>query len=236
MESIDTAVPATAPGCYAAPSVFSHDSQVCQACPTFDACSAACIDTLKALRDKINIEDVLSRHRAAKSATIEKTVEPTEEKPKIDVAKFLPSVKKPVGPVERKVERVPKVSQEVSTELQAIVDAISSKKPRELAAKWCKHGMVEKMRVDLAAGANPFASQARQNFESVTCDLLLNGGLTKQSLKKAFMANLGAKEPWDERTAASHVNIILPALIAFNIAIETAEGVSLHPSLVGHNV
>jgi len=235
MESTDTHINASAPGCYAAPSVFSHDSQVCQACPAFDACSVACMQTLQALRDKINIEDILAKHRMAKSVTIERA-KPQDDPPKIDMSKFLPSIKKPQEKVERKVEREPRAEHAVPEHHKAIVDGILSKKPRELATKWCKHGMVEKMKTDLAAGTNPFASQARQNFESVTCDLLLKGTLTKQTLKKAFMANLGSKEPWDERTAASHVNIILPALVAFDIAIETAEGVSLHPSLVRDNV
>lgn len=235
MESIDASFPVTAPGCYAAPSVFSHDSEVCQHCPAFDACSSACIETLKALRDKINIEDILTKHRAVKSAKLE-AAQPSADEPKLDIAKFLPSVKKPTAPVERTTDRTPKAVHEVPAEMQSIVDGIASKKPRELAAKWCKQGIVSKVRDDLAAGVNPFASQARQNFESVTCDMLLKGVFTKQMLKKAFMAKLGAKEPWDERTAASHVNIILPAMIAFGFAVETAEGVGLHPSLVGHNV
>ena len=235
MEAADTHTQPNAPGCFAAPSVFSHDSQVCGSCPAFDSCAAACVETLKALREQINVEDILAKHRLAKASTIERA-KPEAETPKFDVAKFLPSVKKPESKVERKVEKAPRVSQKVPVHHQTVVDGILSKKPRELAAKWCKHGMIDKMRQDLAAGTNPFAAQARQNFESVTCDLLLNGGLTKQSLKKAFMSSLGAKEPWDERTAASHVNIILPALVAFDIAIETPEGFALNPRLRGDNV
>lgn len=225
-----------APGCYASPSVFSHDSQVCQRCPAFDACASACIQTLQALREKINIEDILNRHRKAKSATIERA-DPAQEAapPKPDLTKFLPSVRKPAAKIERKPVRET-AEQPLSAEDAAIVNAIPQKNARELAAKWVAGGLVEKIRTELAQGRNPFASQARQNHESVVCECLLNGTVTRTALKKAFMSKLGTKRPWDEATASSHVNIAMPALIAFGIAIETPEGFALNPRLRGDNV
>jgi hypothetical protein len=220
-----------APGCFASPSVFSQDSEICQGCPGFDACSVACIETLQALREKINIEDILARHRRAKSSKIESAA-PVEAKP--DYSKFMPSVRKPPAKVERKAPVEP-TTHEVSAEYQAIIDPLP-KKARALAIGWVKRGIVDHVRTELAQGRNPFASQARQNHESVLCDELLKGTVTKTSLKKAFMANLGKKEPWDETTASSHVNIGMPALIAFGIAIETSEGYALVPRSVGDNV
>jgi hypothetical protein len=224
-----------APGCYASPSVFSHDSQVCQACPAFDACSAACIQTLQALRETINIEDILARHRRAKSATIERADPDTQQPAKPDFSKFLPSVKKPAEKVERKPVR--EVStQNVDEATMKIIDAIPQKHARSLATKWAKSGVIEHIRTELAQGRNPFASQARLDHCQVVCDALLAGTVTRTALKKAFMSRLGAKKPWDETTASSHINIAMPALIAFDIAIETPEGFALNPRLRGDNV
>jgi hypothetical protein len=222
-----------APGCYAAPSVFSHDSEVCQGCPAFESCSQECIKTLQELRERVNIEDILARHRRAKASTIEQA-KPPNAVPKIDIGKFLPSVKVPV----EKVEQAPKPKEpqvEVPDDHQKVLDALKEK-PRALALKWCRDGMIEKIRSDLAQGINPFASQARQNFESVTCELLINGAVTKQALKKAFMTRLGAKRPWSEGAAASHVNIALQALQGFGIIVETAEGYVVAPRTGSDNV
>lgn len=226
-----------APGCYAAPSVFSHDSQVCQSCPAFDACAAACVRTLQALRETINVEDILARHRRAKSATIERADPDAQQKPaKPDFSKFLPSVKKPAQKVERTVHREVAAAQNIEEATAKIIDAIPQKNARELATKWAKNGIIEHIRTELAQGRNPFASQARLDHCQVACDMLLGGTFTRAALKKAFMTRLGAKKPWDEGTASSHVNIGMPALIAFDIAIETPEGFALNPRLRGDNV
>lgn len=215
-----------APGCYASPSVFSHDSVVCQGCPAFDACSSACIETLQALREKINVEDIINRHRRAKASTIE-SAQPAVAKP--DYSKFLPSVRKPEVKVERKPERVKvDAATELTPEQEAIIAGLKQNS-QALARKWIKNGLLGLIRSELQAGRSPFASQARHNHESVVCDELLKGTVTKLSLKKAFMARLGNKQPWDESTAASHVGIALPVLVAFNIAVETEEGYALNP-------
>lgn len=221
-----------APGCYAAPSVFSQDSNICQQCPAFDACSIACRDTLKALRDKINIEDILSRHRQVKAASIERASPETTVKQ--DYSKFMPAMRKPP---EQKVERkTPRVTSptEMTPEQEAIINAIPQKNARELAIKWIKKGQFEHIRAELAAHRNPFTNQ-KVNHEFVACELLAAGPVTKLALKKAFMKRLGARQPWDEATASSHVGIVLPVLVAFAIAIETEEGFTLNPSLLSDN-
>lgn len=222
-----------APGCYAAPSVFSHDSEVCRVCPAFQSCSEACVKTLQELRSRINIEDLLARHRAVKSATIEQARAP-DHLPKIDIGKLMPSVRMPPEKVEQAPKpKAPKV--DVTPDHQKILDELNEK-PRALAAKWCRDGIIDQMRDNLLQGINPFASQARQNFESVTCELLINGAVTRQALKKAFMTRLGAKTPWSDGTASSHVNIALQALEGFGIIMETSEGWVVSPRTGADNV
>lgn len=225
---------AMAPGCYASPSVFARDSEICRGCPAYDACSQACVETLHALRDRINIDRLLNRHTSARQATIEAT--PALE-PQLPVTiKFMPSVKPAAQKVEPKREApAPVVGVDVTAEQQAIIDTLN-KKSQDLAIKWCKRGMIDTIRKDMHRGVNPFASQARLDHCSVVCEELLNGSVTKQSLKKAFMKKLGAKTPWDESTASAHVGIALPALVAFGIAIESPAGFIVNPAIGGDNV
>ena len=225
---------AMAPGCYASPSVFAGDSEICRSCPAFDDCSAACVQTLHALRDKINIDRLLNRHKQARQATIESA--PQEEPTLPATFKFMPSVKSNADKVQPKVSRPePMPSVSVSAEDQAIIDTLN-KKPQDLALKWCKRGMIDTIRKELAQGRNPFAHQARLDHCSVVCAELLNGSVTRASLKQAFMKQLGAKSPWDESTASAHVGIAMPVLVAFGIAIETPNGFALNPALSNDNV
>ena len=233
MESLDQAPNHPgAPGCYASPSVFAQDSAVCQQCPAFDACSGACLDTLKALRDKINVEDILARHRQAKAVSIERA-EPDSPKP--DYSKFMPSIRKPPEQkIERKAPRM-EYATELAPQQEAIIDTIPQKNARELASRWIKKGQFDHIRLELAARRNPFANQ-KINHEFVVCEALAAGSITKLALKKLFMKRLGSKQPWDEATASSHVGIVLPVLVAFGIAIEVDGEFMLDPKLVRDNV
>jgi hypothetical protein len=232
MELAHTPTPSAAPGCYSSPSVYSQDSDICRSCPTFGECAQACMETLQALRDQINVEHLLARHKNARQATIEAAA-PTERAP-INFHKFLPSVKKPEQRVERKV-RAEAAVHDVSPEDQAIIGTLN-KKSQELAVTWCKRGLIAKIRDDMLEGRNPFASEARLSHCGVVCDELLKGTVTKQSLMKAFMSRLGAKAPWDKSTASAHVGIAMPVLVAFGIAIETPNGFALNPASSDDNV
>jgi hypothetical protein len=223
---------AAAPGCYAAPSVFSQDSDICRSCPAFDACAQACIQTLQNLRDTINVDSLLARHRGVRSATIEAADQAV--KPLPNLHKFMPSVRPPANKVERKVRAEP-VSCDMTAEDEAIVSGLN-KNSRELATKWIKRGLIQKIRDDMNQGRNPFAAQDRLDHCSVVCSELLKGTVTKQSLIKAFMSQLGAKSPWDKSTASSHVGIAMPVLVAFGIAQETSEGWVVTPQIGGDNV
>lgn len=227
-------MPAMAPGCYASPSVYAQDSEICRGCPTFDDCGAACVQTLHALRDRINVDRLLNRHKQARSATIEAA--PADEPQLPATIKFMPSVKPQSEKAQVKVSRPePVVTTDVTPEQLAIIETLN-KKSKEVAIKWCKRGMIDKIKTDMREGRNPFASQARQDHCSVVCEELLKGTLTKQSLTKAFMSKLGNKTPWDKATASAHVGIALPVLVAFAIAIETPAGFIVNPALGHDNV
>lgn len=215
------------PGCFASPSVFACDSDVCRECPSFDACASACLDTLKAMRERINIDALLVRHRAARQGTIEAT--PREEGPALpESIKFMPSVKPSTEKVERKSPS-PRVALALSAEHEAIIDTISQQNAKALALKWCKEGLIEKIKTDMSQGRNPFDAQGSLAYCAVACEALLAGTLTRRGLKELFMKRMGKTKRWDERTAASHVGIVMPALLAFGIATETPAGFVVTP-------
>lgn len=232
MELAHTPTPSAAPGCFSSPSVFSQDSDICRNCPTFGECAEACIETLQALRDQINVEHLLARHKNARQATIESAAPP--ERAPLNFHKFMPSVRQPTQKVERKV-RPEQAIHDVSPEDLAIIGTLN-KKSQELAVTWCKRGLIAKIRDDMNEERNPFAQEARLSHCGVVCDELLKGTVTKQSLMKAFMSRLGAKSPWDKGTASAHVGIAMPVLVAFGIAQETSEGYVASPKIGGDNV
>jgi hypothetical protein len=234
MELLTQALSANAPGCFGSPTVFAQDSQVCQGCPVFDTCGTACIETLKQIRDRINVDDILAKHRQARTAYVEQA-KPPHSVPKIDISKFLPPAKLPTEKVEPVSTPPSKESpKDVTPEHQATLDGLKEK-ARNLASKWCRDGVIDKLHSDLLQGINTFASQARQNFESVTCELLINGAVTKHDLVKAFMARLGAKKPWTKGSAESHANFIIQALQGFGIITATDNGYVVTPKNTNEN-
>ena len=233
-EHSEIQTPAMAPGCYASPSVYAQDSEICRGCPTFDDCGAACVQTLHALRDRINIDRLLNRHQQARQATIEAT--PAADPALPATIKFMPSVKPQADKVLVKVSRPePVVTTDITEDQLAIIETLN-KKSKALAITWCKRGMIDKIKNDMREGRNPFASQARLDHCSVVCAELLKGTLTKHSLMQAFMSQLGNKTRWDKGTASAHVGIALPVLVAFAIAIETPAGFIVNPAIAQDNV
>lgn len=208
---------AMAPGCYASPSVFSMDSKVCKACPAHEGCSTACVETLQRLRTTINVADLLKRHTHAMASIAEPANVETES-----TAKYLPSPKMPTGDklIARKVSVERKAPKFEVSEADMTLAASLNDKPGKEAVRLCKNGMMAVMRAELLANRNPFV-QEHPCYLQVTCKELLNGGVTKLSLRSAFMKQLGRKEPWGAATATSHVNIALQMLEGFGFIKET---------------
>lgn len=223
--------PAMAPGCYSSPSVFARDSEICKGCPTYEACAEACVQTLHALRDRINIDGLLARHRTARQSTIEAAA-PSDE-PLPNLHRFMPSVKVPEGKVERQAKPEPKAALGISADERAIIDTLKVKS-QALAETWVKKGMIEQIRQDLAEGRNPFGED--KSHPAVVCDLLLKGVVTKHEIRDAFMARLGNKKPWDKTTANAHVDMAMSVLVAFGIVIESPAGFVVNPAIKNDNV
>ena len=205
-----TATAAHAPGCYGAPSVFSHDSEICQACPTFQECSLSCMENLKILRETLDVSDLMRRHLIAKKGLIAGTAE-IEAKD----FKLLPSIAPTKTKVERKT-KVEKISVDLSEDDELSLSNLGVK-PKKEAIALVKSGMVELIKSELNQGRSPYASLTEPNAKSVMCDEILKGKITKKSIKVAFMKHLGRKAAWKESSAASNAAIFVDAFEGLKI-------------------
>lgn len=207
--------PDKAPACFAAASVFSHDSNVCRACQAFDACAQASLDTLEKIKGLVNVEDLLKRHAKARKASIEAARPAPEEKPQ----------EKPPMAAERTTQ-VAKVSFDIDRDQNAALATITNAKGQEQFMRLCRAGLIETMRKDLAAGRNTFARSGPKHIK-VCIDLLLHGGCTKGDFKGALME----REGWSEGTASSHVSMTWPGFVAFGLAQEIEGRLVLPPAV-----
>lgn len=201
---------ALAPGCYGAPSVFAQDSNVCKVCPAFQSCSESCIENLKILRQTIDVSDILRRHLIAKKGAVSGVTEYSDKK-----LELLPSVRPIKATVERKT-KLEKIACDVPEDLESRLSGLNAK-PRKEALTLIKSGMVELIKSDLAQGRSPYASTSEPNTRSVLCDELLNGKVTKASIKKAYMKRLGKNAPWKESSATSNAAIFVDAFEGLGI-------------------
>lgn len=219
--------PLNAPACFGAATVFSHDSDICRQCVAFNACADAAIDTLNAIRQIINIDDLLSRHNKAKKAAHQAIQRADQER---EAAMPPGNITPPLSdkPVERRTPTVP-VTIEVSSDNESILARLPVK-PREIAIRLCKKGDLDQLRDDIAHGRNTFA-QSGPGFLRVAIDMLLSGGFAKSELRKRLQEQLG----WSEGTAMSHVGIACALLLAFKFAQESSGRFVLVPVIERNN-
>lgn len=213
------------PGCFGAATVFSHDSTVCQACPMFDNCGAASLERLNAIKEIVNVKDLLAKH--AKAQKGQKPIRDARRQDKVDEAPppVQESTQKPqiTEPVERKTQ-VAKVTFEIDAETKQVIARIPNQKAAQQAIVLCKSNRIEIARQALTDGLNPFNDDGPK-YLAVAADLLLAGGFTRQSLKDAYQERLG----WTPATASSHVSIVVGLLPAFDIAAQEGDNFVLSP-------
>jgi hypothetical protein len=214
--------PTNAPACFAAASMFAHDSAVCKLCPAFDACSVASLETLQAIRHIINVEDLLKRHQKARIVAQE-TIKKADNK----IAAALPPGNipqpAPVKPVERKTQ-VMNISFELSKDDADVIAKLSNGKTAAVALQMCRAGVIHDLRESLPKGDNPFLTKGSAYFR-VTVDALLSGGFTRASLREKLAKELTIKN----NTAGPLVAMICGLLKDFGFAQEIAGHFSINP-------
>ena len=211
--------PTNAPGCFAAASVFAHDSQVCKACPCFDACASASLETLKLIRGAVNVEDLLRRHSAVKA----KANVALKARDDAEAASRAPgNVPHPLSPVERKTDVV-KV--EFSKEDGDIVANVPEK-TRTTAVRLIKEGIVAELRKRYTAGDLTVLDLVEPKWLRVALTNLASGGFEKSKLRDEFVGLFG----WTPATAQSHVSMATALLVSFKFATSNGGQVVLTPA------
>jgi hypothetical protein len=194
-----------APGCFGAASVFAVDGKVCQDCPAYAACKDASWATLQAIRDRVNVNDLLKRHEKARAAACPPESVATPAVPA--------SQPKPVAkPIER-TTRVVKVSFDLSGDQSTLIMKIANTKAQAMAVSLCKANLITGLRDKLHEGNNPFAEIGEWKHMRIACELLLTGGFTRAELLARLMADLG----WTEGTARSQMAQAMAILQTFGI-------------------
>jgi hypothetical protein len=242
------------PGCFAAASVFAHESEVCRNCKAFTACAEESIKTLEAIKGLVNVTDLMKRHERAR-LSIKRTPPTLPEgwvrqedgkvKPPPDfVAKAqysdivsdggmdprnqptIAGSSPPAGNV-KPVERKTKVERvlfEISAEDEAILSELP-KKPGEHARRLCAANMIEKIKAELQAGRNALA-ESKPEFLAIAIDQLLNGGLVRSKLIQAYLD----KTNMSVGAAAPHATQAIQILTAFGIAQDNGNCLVVTPA------
>lgn len=197
----------TAPGCFGAASIYKATSEACIACVANEACGVKSEETLQVLRKYANVDDLLAQFKRDKIAdlpvAIESQATPAVEEPKpIVLPERTTKLARPVFPI--------------LSDHDAML-AKMSVKAREQGTSLIKANALDGIRSDLQAGVNPFATRSPK-YLRVACDMLINGGFTRASLKAALMDQLG----WKDGSAGSHVSIVMSLMVSFGLVAENA--------------
>jgi len=216
--------PSNAPGCFAAATVFSHDSTICQGCAVFDACASESLKTIEAIKNIVNVKDLIRRHQVAKKVAND-AIKAADQKHEAETPPGNINMPLPSKPVERKTQVVDVQFDTNAGEEEAI--ARMQTKPKETAVKMCKRGDIADIRKGLAQGRNAFATTGYPYFR-VAIDMLLAGGFTKRALESELMTQLGWK---NKASASSHANIVIWIMTGFKLAQEKEGRFVLIPEL-----
>lgn len=203
--------PTNAPACFAAASVFTHDSEVCRQCCAFDACAAASLDTLNQIRHIVNVSDLLKYHEKAKKVS-RVALKAADEK----VAASLPpgNGQPPLpGAVERKTEVVA-VKFDVTPDDEAVVATLSAK-VQPIVVRMLKRGALSQIKKSIKEKHNTLP-ETEPGWLSIAVDHMIAGGFSRAELRKAMIDKLG----WLDSSAQPHASMAALLLKAFGIAQE----------------
>lgn len=207
------AITVHAPGCYGHASVFAYSNPICKACPAFAECGETVTAKLKAFAEKADVSDHSARHtNGAIDAGVLHALEANAAEVQI---RKVPKRRQPVARV--KVNLTP--------EDAAIVESMPVK-VRVMGRNMIASGEAKGMLAKLRAGENPFPFEGKR-YLHVACEMLLQGGFTKASLRERYMTRLS----WSKETSFSHVSMAISIFTAFGVIEETKAGFIIKPAI-----
>lgn len=219
------------PGCFGAASVFSHDSTVCQQCPSFTECASESLARLQSMSERIDVSDLIKKHTRAQAIARPNRAERHQSDETRDTR--IVQRAQPIEPIQRKT-RLETVTFEIDSATGEAIALIGNKKASAQALLLCKSMTVDMTLKDLNAGVNPFPPTPKWLHlvgEMLNPSRASLYPVTKASIKAEFMGQLG----WKDQTAASHVSIASAMIVGLGIAVERDCQFVLSPSPEAHN-
>lgn len=239
--------PADAPACFAAPSVFSHEAVACKQCRAFSSCSDASFETLQRLGQKIDVNDLLRRHKAARIAR-GGLPDPIENRPPIPAQTpglpatevieemAVPVHETPLQAAKRRKTAVSYVAVPFTCYEEDLLSQANVNTKALANTLWSVGLPASLIASELRKGVNPCDSSVPSHF-SVMCDLLIQGGVTQRllrsELEKRGGKNGGQQSP---STAMSYASVLFAFCKLFGIAQENAGKLVLRPASGCNNV
>ena len=223
--------PSDAPACFAAASVFAHESAMCKRCCAYDACTDASYETLQAVQTRVDVRDLLRKHQAAR-AIMGKLPEPNEPTlaPKAETDEAQKRPFKPRLPTIERKTRVAYQAEAFTDHEQELLSQSRNKHTKALAKLLWSVGLTATLiYTELRKGTNPCDDAAPRYF-SVLCDLLIRGEVTRPLLREE-LEKRGAKSGGGQSpsTAASHASFLFEFVKLFGIAQEKSGALVLSP-------
>lgn len=200
------------PGCFGSPLCYSDVSLPCTLCPHKDGCGQVAEQTATELRDTYGIKEALVAANRAANRRPRPAPAPRPKPAPVPrhgggIAPATPALDAAL----RAPGTLPGASPYVPATPPAPHSAGLSVKSLELQSRLHKRGI--DLRRAIGRGANPFDSQPPA-FMRVLTRLLLEGSFTREQATSSLMSELN----WAHGSAASHVTLALPVLVAEGVA------------------
>lgn len=202
--------PTNAPACFAAASVFTHDSNVCRQCCAFDACAAASLETLEQIRHIVNVSDLLKRHEKAKKVA-RATIAANDQKAALPPGNNQPPLP---GAAERKTD-VATVKFDLTAEEEAVVMRLTNSKAQEFVVRLLKRGAMVQVKQSVKEKRNT-VSESEPPWLRIAIDCLISGGFTRTELRSIYAEKLN----WQDKTAGPHASMAALIFKGFGLAQE----------------
>lgn len=201
-----------APACYGAISCFAKDSEHCKRCVAYVSCEEQSYQTLVAIKNVVNVDDLLRKHEKARLVQKAKRDKLRAE---MNVKAEQTAYTKPKTPeIVQRATKQEKVVFEITEQDEAIIMSLPIK-AQPFALTLIKSGMMEEIKAGVKEGVNKI-SRKKPVWLAKTVDLLLDGGFTKAELKTYLVLQLN----WSDNSAGAHVSLGIALLCGFGIAQE----------------
>lgn len=207
-------IAAKAPACFGAISCFSRDSEYCKRCEAFEACEQKSYQTLMAIKEVVNVNDLLKQHQKAQMAQEAKRRELREEMNAPRSINTGGGLKPKKPTLVERATKVEKVTFEPTKDQEELIVRLPVK-AQSFALTLIKNGLVAEIKKGLANKQNALDGK-KPAWLSLAIEALLQGGFTRSQLKGILMDKL----EWKDNTSQSHVSLAVVLLIAFGIAVE----------------